>query len=464
MQTTRHALAILALLIAGVFAVQRPEATARDGACSDPLLVAFSADAQYDAACDAFTACQAYVEHFTPCTPHFYAERVQNCEESDVLCIAQAQLHTALIGLTVGNGYVDHGQPDDFWSKLAAKIADRDSIGAKTFDELELWYAPLAKNYGSHPMLDYSYAVLANLSGDTDAAAANFDSAVEEDSTNALIYLVRGDFHSAEGHDDLAALDYFITTAILGAPGLHEGLATLVTGRTSAYPFTYSAKKPYEMYPVLLTYEGPGGRAIVDNTMEPPIEMYLQQHGDLLLFIPGDIEAEREENPNRVLLPFYVMSETAAGDIYWSGTDYASGYVSRIRMIGTDLIFAGTRTDIIFEGMATQQFILVPAGSGDPRPQGLRCEGSPLSRLEDAVFATPLRWREPINLYDEPGGTATEIEQDSQMLIVLDGELECLDGYTWWPVKVVIDSKEQIGWIQENVDSTNYLYDRIDYD
>lgn len=464
MRTTRRVMAILTLLIVVIFAVQRSEATAQDSVCGGPLLSAFSADPQYEAACEAFTACKAYVENITPCTPHFYVERMQNCEGSDVICIAQAQLHSALIGLTIGNGYVDHGQTDQYWRDLAAKIADRELLETGTYDELMQWYAPLAKSYDSHPMLDYSYGVLANLSGDTDAAATYFDQAVLEDSTNALIYLVRGDFHAAQSHNDLAALNYFIGTTILGAPGLHEGLEAMVTGRTSTYPFNYSTAEAYALYPVLHTHEGPGGRAIADKSLEPPVEIYLQPHGDLVLFIPGGIEAEQEDNPYRVLLPVYALSETIAGDIYWSGTDYATGYASRIRLIGTELIYVGSRTDIIFEGLSTQEFILVPQGSDDPRPEGFRCEGSPLSRLEDAVFATPLRWWEPVLLYDEPGGTATEIEQVSQMLIALRGQPECLDGFTWWPVVIMINSEEQGGWIQENVDTTQYYYDRIDYD
>jgi hypothetical protein len=261
----------------------------------------------------------------------------------------------------------------------------------------------------------------------------------------------------------MAALDYFIATTLTGAPGLSEELETMLTSRTSAYPFGYDAAV-YALYPVLQTHEGPGGRSIIDMTLEEPIETYLQPYGDLVLFIPADFEHEREENPYRILLPFYAIAEGIDERYIWIGYDYYAGYSSQLSLTRTDSGFAGQRKDSMFEAHSALEFILVPDGSGDPRPAGFRCEGAPLTRLEGAVFATPLRWWEPVQLYDEPSGTATEIEQDSQMLIALNGEPECFGGFTWWPVKVIIESEEQTGWIQENMDSTQYFYDRIDYD
>ena len=117
-----------------------------------------------------------------------------------------------------------------------------------------------------------------------------------------------------------------------------------------------------------------------------------------------------------------------------------------------------------FEANSAREFLLVPEGSEDPRPVGFRCEGAPVTRLEGATFATPLRWWEPIQLYDQPSGTATEIEQDAQMLIALTGMPECRDGFTWWPVTVTIEEAEHTGWIQENETANTYRFARIDYD
>src|SRR5690606_4940955 len=132
----------------------------------------------------------------------------------------------------------------------------------------------------------------------------------------------------------------------------------------------------------------------------------------------------------------------------WHGEDYDDGYGTRITLSEVDGIFKGSRSDFVFERTTSRQFLLALEGHEDPRPNGFRCEGSPLTRLEGARFATPLLWWEPVQLYDAPGGTATEIESDSQTLIVMRGGPECLNGYTWWQVGIIISSVETDGWIQ----------------
>jgi hypothetical protein len=41
-------------------------------------------------------------------------------------------------------------------------------------------------------------------------------------------------------------------------------------------------------------------------------------------------------------------------------------------------------------------------------------------------LAFPLTWWDTVKLYDEPGGQATELEQDTALSITLTGEPECL--------------------------------------
>jgi hypothetical protein len=468
MATFRHLFAVLSLILAVGF-VLHAQSAAQEGACSgENLLVAFSAGAQYDAACAAFTACMEVADDsdFVPCVPHFYAERAALCETDDQICVAQARLHTALIGLTVGNGYVDHGQPDAFWTNLADRIGHRTTLESVNIQDALAWYEPLSQVYNSefsqHPMLLYSSSVLEVLKDDPESGFELIADSITEDSNNPLVYLTRGDLYATSGADERAALDYFLSAALTGAPGLNEALETMLTSRTGAYPFSYDAAV-YALYPVLETYEGPGGRAIIDTALEEPIEIQLQQYGDLLLFIP-DFDQEHEEDPYRVLLPLYPM-EAGVGESYsWYGSDYDYDLGSFLTLQTIEAGFKVVREDYSFEANSAREFLLVPEGSEDPRPTGFRCEGAPVTRLEGATFATPLRWWEPVQLYDQPGGTATEIEQNSQMLIALTGTFECRDGFTWWPVTITIEEAEHAGWIQENETANSYRFERIDYD
>lgn len=472
MATFRCAVAVIILLMtASSGFAQDGEAAAQPNACSgDKFLVAFTTDAQYDAACAAFTACMEVVEDFdfVPCMPHFYAERAALCEASEDICLAEAQLHTALIGLTVGNPYFGHGQADEFWTDLAARIDGRTGLTAAEIEDTLAWYAPLPAIYNSeweqHPMLALSSAVLQLLKGDAAAALELAQNAIQEDSNNPLLYLMRGDLYAAQGENERAALDYFMAATLTGNPELSDDLVSILNARTSAYPFSLGVTERYALYPTIKTSEGPGGRTIIDMTLEEPTEISLQQYGEQLLFIPADRTRERDENTYRVLLPLYPMDESVDESYRWFGSDYDSDLGSYITLKKIETGFKVVREDYKFEANSARQFLLVPEGTGDPRPQGFRCEGAPISRLVGATFATPLTSWDAINLYDKPGGEVTEIEQGPEMLIALDGDPECLGGFTLWPVTITVGENEYVGWIAENEDMTTYLYDWIEYD
>lgn len=471
MTSFRHIVTVMVLMVVATagLAVQDHLTRAQDTACSGhEMLIPFSADTQYDAACAVFLACMDVAEDYMPCMPHFYAERAEMCEPDNDICVAQARLHTALIELTVGNAYYGPGQPDKYWTGLADRIGRLMTFDATAIEDALAWYEPLTAIYNSeyiqHPMLAFSNGVLRLLYGDTEAALELTHDAIRDDSNNALLYLTRGDLYAAGGENKRAALDYFMASALSSNAGLSKPLETLLTARTSEYPIDFEVADASMLYPMWGAHSGPGGTALIDMNLEAPIEFYLQPYDELLLFIPANLEQEREEDPYRVLLPVYVMRRSTDESFIWHGGDYDADFGSSLTLTQTENGFNVKREDYRFEATSARESLLVPKGSDDPRPEGFRCEGAPVSRLMDATVAFPLRWWDTVKLYDEPGGDVAEIKRDKPLSITLIGELKCLGGFTWWPVIITQGEAKHTGWITENEDSISYLYDWIERD
>lgn len=427
-------------------------------ACSGGALAAFSENPEYDAACAAYAACNAIAASFSACSPHFLAERLAECETDDVVCLAQGRLQTALISLQFGNGYQSADLlPASYWTELAAKLLKADEVSQADEAEITSWFAPLAEAYGSHPALEYVSGVVAELNGNSEAALAAYNRALSSDVNAPVVYLTRGDLLAAQGEPELAALDYFMLAALTGAVGLHENLETLITTRTAAYPFDLSAATEFARYRVLQRYGGPGGGAILDESLVAPDTVKLLPYAGKLLLIPAD--AEPEKSPYVIHLPFYTLERSADRDTFtWAGDDYVSGYFKRFSLTEADSIYTVEQTDIVFEGVSVAEFILAPPDSDDPRPEGFRCEGAPLTRLQGADSAIPLSYFEPVRLYDAPGSeTFTEFPQTGEVFVITleDAEPVCADGFTWYQAAV---SDDQAGWIRENTDATSYFF------
>lgn len=458
-------LLMLALLCVGLFGAT---VSAEDPACSGDFVGVFGGSAEYEAACASFKACQAADGSFVKCAPHFLAERLAVCTSMDAVCVAQARLQTALIGLYQGNGYQVQTQTQEFWTALTARLLDSEMVtAAADTGEAANWFKALAVDYGSHPMLSYIYGALAELGGDDAGAEANYLDALGQNTNDPLIYWTLGDFHAASGNAEQAAIDYALAEALVGAPETSAQLMAAFEVHTESYPLDLSAAEEHLLYPFRQYYGGPGGSGAVDRSLEAPVPVRILQYGARLLYI-DDLSAQLEEDDNRVVLPIYELMLDEFGSYVWSGQDFYDGFWASLSLIQTEAedAFRGNRSDTVFEGSSTLDFFVSEPSIPDPRPLGFRCEGAPQTRLQEAIFARPLTYFEPITLYDQPGSeVATEIEQVSQLIIGVDSGPECLDGFTWYQVTVIVDGVEQAtGWIRENYDATHYRYDIMFYD
>ena len=456
MQTFRCAIAALTLLIAMAFTLSSQETSAQENACSDPLLIAFSADAQYDAACEAFMACFERTGDHVPCTLYFLDTRLMACPDGDLLCAARARLHTALIGLTVGNGYQHHGQADDFWHAMAGRIAEIDFGELTNAEEATDWYTPLIEAYQLHPMISYSLGVLKQTLGDFDGAISAFGSALSLSTDEPLIYLTLADLHAVLGDEALAAINYYMVAATAEDAGLPENIAAYIGGLDERFQLDISAAEDYALFPVLQRYAGPGGTSVYDRSLNEPQPVRLLKTSNRLLLIPEEAETELEKNQYRVNLPLYVFNSDGNGAYTWRGEDYDDGYLSQMVLIEADGALEGYRSDIVFEGSSMLVLTLAPFGQADPRLDPFRCESAPASLLSIGMSAVRLNvFTEPFALYDEPDGDiVSEFTQGQEVvLLVTDGPV-CDGPFTWYEVS--LEDSDETGWVRENLDETRY--------
>lgn len=453
------ALLLPALLLIGALA---GGADAQDSAaCPDDMLVMFSSNAEYDSACSAFMACYDAEADFIACSPHFLVERLAVCGNDDAMCVAQARLQTALISLYHGNGFEAQSLTDESWMTLATALLDADALAdSSTGNSITALFTELVTHSSfDHPMPEYIRGVAAEAYGNT-AMAEQIYSVVVSSTNDPLVYLTRGDLYAALGDNDKAALDYTLFATTVAAPELSDGVQAILEATAEAFPLDLSAAQPYSLYPVLHEDSGPGGSWAFDASLEPASDVMLLPVGDGLLFIQ-DESAQRAAGEYRLILPFYTLTARTDETLEWWGRDFYEWFFAEIQLSATDAanVYHGTRRDVVFEGTRVREFYLAPAGDSDPRPDGFRCDGAPRTYLADA---TNVYIRHPFEthfLYDAPGGNVvTEIAMATTPatdFTIVSGP-ECADGFTWYEVK----SDTYSGWIQENIDATQYALGR----
>ncbi|MBK8134446.1 MAG: hypothetical protein IPK52_01195 [Chloroflexi bacterium] len=467
MSNTRFILITFLLLAAATFALPGQSSLAEEPACSGGLLALFAVSDEYEAACTEFSVCYEATGDFQQCATIFLLNRLDVCPPEDLVCVTQARLQASLIGLQVGNGYSAQTQPQAYWTGLAEQLLVANSIAEASGRVASDWFKALAVDYGEHPMLSYAYGALAELSGNLEAAEALYADALSQNTSDPLIYLTRGDFFAAHGESTRAALDYFMTGAASTDTRLQQAAGTRLAGLGVSDTFNVSEAQASFSYPLLRSGGGPGGSYAFDLSLDAPTPVALHAYADVLLYFV-DSATQLVENDYRVVLPVYPLVLDDFGSYVWTGEDYYDGFWAFISLTPaeTEGVYDGSRSDTVFESSSALDFLVSPLDMGDPRPERFRCEGAPTTRLADAVFVRPLTYFEPITLYNQPGGeVAAEIEQVSQLIIGVDEGPECLDGFTWYRITVIVEGVDQAtGWIRENYDATEYEYDIMFYD
>lgn len=467
MSNTRFVLIALLLFFGSGFALPGQSVLAQEPACSGDLLGLFAVSDEYGEACAAFTVCYESAGDLEKCSTLFLLNRLEACQEGDLVCVTQGRLQASLIGLQVGNGYSSHTQPQAYWMGLAEQLLAPNSISGDSGRAASDWFKPLAVDYGEHPMLSYAYGALAELSGEPEAAEAYYTDALSQNSSDSLIYLTRGDFFAASEQSVRAALDLFMASAASADPRIQEAVGTRLVNLGLGDTFDVSAGQAHLLYPLLRSGGGPSGSFAFDLSLNSATPVALQPYGSGLLYIV-DATTQRTENDYRLVLPVYPLALNEFGSYVWTGEDYYDGFWASISLtpMGTAGLFGGSRSDSVFESSSALDFLIAPAELADPRPERFRCEGAPATRLAEAVFARPLTYFQPVVLYGEPGGAITaEIEQESQLIIGVDEGPVCLDGFTWYRITAIVEGVDQAtGWIRENYDATQYEYDIMFYD
>lgn len=445
----RNVILLFAVFVIATYAHAQMEEAPVEECKAHPALQAFIDVLAFSEACATFNSC-AENNSALACTPHFLAARLSRCDPANTICRVQAELHSALIGLT----YTPDAQTIDptLLTTLSHRIANTFMLREASLDEASAWYLPLIKVYRQHPMLDYSLAVLNAFKENPDAAAALYDTALSQNFNDPLIYWSWGNFLAQldESEQELSDAELPMFINMIEMDGLPQYMQDALTGSIDENASHLSPPVAYVEYPVFKRTDITVGLVANDLSLFEGKRVALQNVGEeITLLIRTDIDSPRDWYD---IQPDYISLRTTEDEslLISAHAFYAGVKLDVALWPRVDGGYNGQRTFTLPDAEIYEEFILMPRTSGDPRTAIFRCPDAPLPLLSAGMKATPALYESPFQLHFA-AGESTPVEIHSAAVTIVEGPV-CARGGTWYR----IIGNGFAGWIRENADSQTY--------
>jgi hypothetical protein len=239
-------------------------------------------------------------------------------------------------------------------------------------------------------------------------------------------------------------------------------LLSAFSSLTEQYPLDMSQFSSWVAFPVMWKGGSPGGEMYSDLTLEQSFPVSIAHFPELeLIAVIGfsDDASRNGASPDTAFTP-QLLPRSPQGNVGGGielppieGFRYHELYFDS----GLDLfvrpdVIVATDSSTGFEAWSGNTYILLPAGSSDPRPSlGQRwCETGVISRLRSGMLVVN-EDQGDLHPSRNPGEDLSDVA--FTMPVLVSGEPVCVGSTLWWYAK---DEEGHEGWIAENRD-THYL-------
>ncbi len=426
----------------------------QDGCDSAPQtqIASISKAFDYAGACSAYRACANTDNGSIPESCQLEALRVlsASCVSDSTVCRQTALLYASAIQSFISL---------DVWGAdpaVQAQILDGIVRGLTAFQRGD--YAAAAQAYalddtsgvGIH-MLPLARAVIDQALNKPADALTELNTGLSAAPADPLLLLVQAEVYGGMGAAERASIDVEILRQDTASS---PELSALVAPLVAQYPFDASRLQDWTLYPVLYWGGGPGGGEESDESQSAPRTIRMGMYQDQTVILAIDLD---ENNSACYSAQICLNWITLAGD----GSNYDADFPlvlensSHIHLTRMGDVWIGSENRTEFEGSATYNYIITPAGSADPRAdlQGARC--GVISRLQPNMTDVSSMWdpNNSISMYDKPNGKAIAHPDAQTATYSITGKGECDHDVMWWPVR---DDQGDVGWMAEN-SAQNYL-------